>query len=173
MRPHRPPVYKSERRRGWEGGNSMLEYYQKNIPEWQTVDHYVNTYRGWECKSSTVDSVFKALEESCKKDLAKWEETAARYMNDERQLVKTISSFSHEILQLRQETYDKTLPVPKRQQHYRRIGTLNVFRKKKQEHLNIIAEVLILICRKIQTLKNVNEIKGLMAARAGAVNHTE
>lgn len=142
----------------------MLEYYNARIPEWKNVDYYCNTYRQYECTSGTALGAFRALEMSLKDDLLQWEITAARYMNDENELLNKISSFSKEIQELRHETYDKALPAVTRQSHFRRMTTLNAFRNQKQASLNLICDVLILICRKIRKLRTV---------RAGDASHTE
>lgn len=133
----------------------MLAHYNANIPEWKNVDYYNRVYATYECKSGIALSAFKALASSCKDNLEAWELTAARYMNDETNLLKSISKLSEEIQQLRHETYDKALPAVKRQSHYRRMQTLNAFRNRKQANLNQICDVLILICRRIRKIKSV------------------
>lgn len=146
------------------GGVPMLEFYNARIPEWKNVDYYCNTYRSYQCRSGTALGAFSALESTLKNDLLQWEITAARYMNDENHLINTISSYSKEIQTLRQETYDKEMPAVKRQSHFRRMATLNALRNQKQSHLNLIADVLILICRRVRKLR---------AASAGDANRSE
>lgn len=143
--------------------STIEQYYENNIPPWMTVDHYVETYRQNEVTGTAV-SVFKALESTCADDVGAWREKAARFMCDENQLLNVISSFSKEITSLRQATYDKDMPTPKRENHYRRMATLNSSRKKKQDQLNLITDVLILICRRIRKLSG---------ARAGNASHTD
>ena len=133
----------------------MLAHYNANIPEWKNVDYYNSVYATYECKSGIALSAFKALSSSCKDNLEAWELTAARYMNDETNLLKSISKLSEEIQQLRHETYDKNLPAVTRQSHYRRMQTLNASRNRKQANLNQICDVLILICRRIRKIKSV------------------
>lgn len=133
----------------------MLAHYNANIPEWKNVDYYNSVYKTYECKSGIALSAFKALASSCKDNLEAWELTAARYMNDETNLLKSISKLSEEIQQLRHETYDKNLPAVTRQSHYRRMQTLNASRNRKQANLNQICDVLILICRRIRKIKSV------------------
>lgn len=159
--------YKRAAEGGWRAGSSMtdiLEHYQKNIPEWKDVDYYNRVYGTYECKSGIALSAFKALENYCKDNLEAWTVTAARYMNDETYLLNTIQKLSHEIQELRFETYQKDLPAVKRQSHYRRMQTLNASRNRKQANLNQICDVLILICRRIRKIKSV---------AAGDANHSE
>lgn len=155
--------YKRAAGGGWWVGFPMLEYYNSNIPEWKNVDYYCDVYRTYECRSGIAHGAFRALESSCKDNLLAWEIAAARYMNDENHILKTISAYTAEIQQLRHETYDKELPAVKRQSHYRRMTTLNAFRNRKQANLNLISDVLILICRRIRKLR----------APAGVVSHSE
>lgn len=147
--------YKRAAEGGWWAGSSMLEHYQKNVPEWKDVDYYNRVYGTYECKSGIALGAFKALENTCKDNLEAWELTAARYMNDETTLLNSISKISHEIQQLRFETYQKELPAVTRQSHFRRMQTLNASRNRKQANLNQICDVLILICRRIRKIRSV------------------
>lgn len=147
--------YKRAAEGGWWAGFSMLEHYQANIPEWKDVEYYNRVYATYECKSGIALSAFKALASSCKDSLEAWELTAARYMNDETYLLNSIAKISHEIQELRFETYQKDLPAVKRQSHFRRMQTLNASRNRKQANLNQICDVLILICRRIRKIKSV------------------
>lgn len=133
----------------------MLAHYNANIPEWKNVDYYNKIWASHEVRSGTAIGAFKALASSCKDNLLAWEMAAARYMNDETHLLKTISKYNEEIQQLRHETYDKELPAVTRQSHYRRIQTLNAFRTRKQKNLDLICDVLILICRRVRKLRGV------------------
>ncbi len=142
--------------------STIEAYYEQNIPPWMTVDHFTVTYPDYE-PGATAHSVFKALESSCGSDPLLWHQKMQRFMCDENQLLNVISSFSKEIVELRQQTYDKEMPPVKRQNAYRRMATLNSSRKKKQDLLNLIADVLILICRKIRVL----------SARAGDASPTD
>lgn len=134
---------------------SILEHYQKNIPEWKDVDYYNRVYATYECKSGIALSAFKALASSCKDNLEAWTTAAARYMNDETRLLASISLITNEIQNLRAETFNKDLPAVTRQSHYRRMQTLNASRNRKQANLNQICDVLILICRRIRKIKSV------------------
>lgn len=133
---------------------SILEHYQKNIPEWKDVDYYNRVYATYECKSGIALSAFKALASSCKDNLEAWTTTAARYMNDETRLLASISLITNEIQNLRAETFNKDLPAVTRQSHYRRMQTLNASRNRKQANLNQICDVLILMCRRIRKIKS-------------------
>lgn len=150
-------AYKRARGGGWVGGtmSSILDHYQKNIPEWKDVEYYNRVYATYECKSGIALSAFKALASSCKDNLEAWTVAAARYMNDETNLLNSISKISHDIQELRHETYNKDLPAVTRQSHYRRMQTLNASRNRKQANLNQICDVLILICRRIRKIKSV------------------
>lgn len=134
---------------------SILEHYQKNIPEWKDVDYYNRVYATYECKSGIALSAFKALASSCKDNLEAWTTAAARYMNDETRLLGSISLITNEIQNLRAETFKKDLPAVTRQSHYRRMQTLNASRNRKQANLNQICDVLILICRRIRKIESV------------------
>ena len=158
---------------GWgprmsDGFPSTIEaYYEANIPPWLTVDHYNQVYAAYE-PGATAVSVFKALESSCKNDILQWHLKAQRFMCDESQLLNVITSLSKEITELRQATYDKAMPQPVREGHFRRMATLNSARKKKQDLLNSIADVLVLICRRIRDLATISA-----AVPAGDVSRTK
>lgn len=144
--------------------SSILDHYQKNIPEWKDVDYYNRVYATYECKSGIALSAFKALASSCKDNLEAWNIAAARYMNDETRLLGSISLITNEIQNLRAETFNKDLPAVTRQSHYRRMQTLNASRNRKQANLNQICDVLILICRRIRKIRSVP---------AGAANQSD
>ena len=133
----------------------MLAHYNANIPEWKNVDYYNKVYATYECKSGIALGAFKALASSCKDNLEAWQLAAARYMNDETNLLASISKLSNEIQNLRFETYNKDLPAVTRQSHFRRMQTLNACRNRKQANLNQICDVLILICRRIRKIRSV------------------
>lgn len=141
---------------GGRAGSAMLAFYNANVPEWKNVDYYNEVYKTYECKSGIALGAFKALASSCKDNLLEWEMAAARYMNDETDLLRSISKLSEEIQQLRHETYDKSLSPVTRQSHYRRMQTLNAYRNRRQANLNVICDVLILICRRVRKLRGVN-----------------